>query len=104
MDTNNYSIMITPTAKREMNRIYEYLSEELGLKIATKNLMRQVEGTINILKYAPQIYAQIEKSYSLEMKYRRIVIKNYVVLYTIDEENKIVYISHMYYKKRNYLS
>ena len=55
MDTNNYSIMITPTAKREM-------------------------------------------------KYRRIVIKNYVVLYTIDEENKIVYISHMYYKKRNYLS
>ena len=65
MDTNNYSIMITPTAKREMNRIYEYLSE---------------------------------------MKYRRIVIKNYVVLYTIDEEKKIVYISHMYYKKRNYLS
>ncbi len=38
----------------------------------------------------------------LMRNYRRIVIKNFVVLYTIDEEHKIVYISHMYYGKRNY--
>ena len=31
------------------------------------------------------------------------VIKNYVILYTIDEENHVVYVSHMYYSGRNYM-
>lgn len=104
MDINNYNVMITPIAKREMNRIYEYISEDLELETATQKLMLRIEEVINILKYAPQIYAKIEKHYSLEMEYRRIVIKNYVILYTINEDIKRVYIAHMYYKKRNYLN
>ena len=39
----------------------------------------------------------------LKRRYRRIVIENFVVLYTIDEDNGIVYVSHMYYGGRNYL-
>lgn len=54
MVTNNYNVMITPIAKREMNRIYEYISEDLELETTTKKLM--------------------------------------------------LYIAHMYYKKRNYLN
>ena len=51
----------------------------------------------------PQIHTKIEKYDSLKRIYRRIVIKNFIILYTIDEENKIVYVSHMYYGRRNYL-
>ena len=31
------------------------------------------------------------------------VVNNYVILYTIDEIEKIVYVAHIYYGGRNYL-
>ena len=37
-------------------------------------------------------------------KYRKMIMGNYIVLYTIDEDKKIVYVSHMYYSGSNYLN
>ena len=50
----------------------------------------------------PKIYPKIEISNELQREYRRIIIKNYIILYTIEEENKRVFISHMYYRRKNY--
>ena len=38
----------------------------------------------------------------LKRTYRRIIIKNYIILYTIDEKNRKIFESHMYYSGRNY--
>ena len=103
MIIDQYKVAITSTAFREMRRIYEYISEDLYAKKAAKKLIQNLEEALSKLKYMPQIYPKIEQLDDLQTNYRRIVIKNFVVLYTIDEENKIVYISHMYYGKRNYL-
>lgn len=103
MDTNKYKVIITPTAIKEISRIYEYISENLYAEKAAKNLMKQVEEEVQKLKYAPKIHTKIEKLDELQRSYRRIVIKNYVILYTIDENTEAVYISHMYYAKRNYI-
>ena len=35
---------------------------------------------------------EIEKTDRTERKYRRMVVNNYVILYTIDEPKKIVYV------------
>ena len=52
----------------------------------------------------PELYVEISDLNNLNRKYHRIVIKNYVVLYTIDYKNKKVFISHMYYGRRNYIN
>lgn len=103
MTINNYKVIVTSTAAREINRIYEYIAEDLHAEKAAKDLMRNLEDNLLKLKEMPQIYTKIEKVDDLKRNYRRIAIKNFVVLYTIDEDNKITYISHMYYGKRNYL-
>ena len=102
MNTSNYKIIITPTAYKEINKIYDYISEELYANKAAKDLMGQVEKKVQNLKYAPKIHKEIEKIDEVKRKYRRIVIKNFVILYTINEQTKTVYVSHMYYGKRNY--
>ena len=99
-----YKVIITPTAYKEINRIYDYILIDLYAEKAAKKLMRKVEEIIQLLKYSPKIYAEIEKFDELKKQYRRIIIKNFVILYTIDEYNKVVYISHMYYSGRNYLN
>lgn len=89
---------------KESSRIYDYIREDLKSEQASKNLMRQVEQRIQLLQYTPQLYAKTEKTDELKMVYRKIVIKNYVILYTIDEDKRIVYISHMYYGKTRFLN
>ena len=60
--------------------------------------------TIQGLKNSPKIYAKIEKTDRAGRDYRKIVIDNYVIIYTIIEEDKAILISHMYYGGRNYLN
>ena len=103
MDTNLYRVIITPTAHREINKIYDYITEELYAENAAKDLMRQVETEVQRLKYAPKIHPQIKKIDELKREYRKLIIKNYIILYTIDEENKVVFVSHMCYDRRNYM-
>lgn len=46
---------------------------------------------------------KIGKKDKLKREYYRMVVKNYIILYTVDFDNKKVYISQMIYGKRNYL-
>ena len=104
MDINEYKVIITPTAYREIDRIYDYITNDLYAKKAGEKLMEMVEGEVQKLKYAPKTHKEIEKIDELKRRYRRIIIKNYVILYTINDENNVVFISHMYYKGRNYMN
>ena len=52
------------------------------------------------MKYNPKAFPNVYYK-KLKKEYRKIIVKNYIILYTIDENNKVVYISHIYYGKRN---
>ena len=103
MDINLYKIVITPTAYKEMNKIYDYITDNLYAENAAKRLMRKVEEEVEKLKTMPKIHTKIEKVDGLKRTYRRIIVRNYVLLYTIDEKNKTVFVSHMYYGRKNYI-
>ena len=49
------------------------------------------------------MYTEIDNIDRAERKYIRMVVNNYVVLYTIDEDERIVYIAHIYYCGSDYL-
>ncbi|MCI8700358.1 MAG: type II toxin-antitoxin system RelE/ParE family toxin [Clostridia bacterium] len=103
MNTNKYKVIITPTAYKEIRKIYDYIAEELYAGNAAKRLMKKIEEQVHLLKHAPKIHTEIGKIDELKRNYRKIVINNYVILYTIDDNNMIVYISHMYYSGKNYI-
>lgn len=98
-----YEVEFTKDCIDEMDEIYNYISNELIASQSAKRLMQQVKENVLALEWLPRLYSKIEKKDRLEREYRRMVIKNYVLLYTIDECNKIVYVSHMYYGKQNYI-
>ncbi len=104
MDTKKYKVIITPTAYKEINKIYDYITDDLYAENATKRLMNKVEQEVQRLKDAPKIHTEIEKFDELKRVYRRIVVDNYVILYIIDEDNEVVFVSHMYYGRRNYMN
>ncbi len=106
MDSRNepFEVEFTNECIEEMTEIYEYISNNLKEDNAAKRLMKEVTDQVLNLANAPELYMKIGKVDKLKREYHRMVVKNYVVLYTIDFEKKTVFISRMIYGRRNYLN
>lgn len=105
MYTNKkFEIHFTSTLYKRLNAIYDYILEELHSPQAAKKLMRNLEEKIISLKDMPFMYPQIEKiDKDLQRQYRKLTVENYIILYIVDEKNKIIYISNMYHSDQDYL-
>lgn len=98
-----YEIEFTEDCRDEIRDIYKYISENLKAEQAAKRLMKKMRDNIMALAESPEIYVTITKRDKRKRDFRRMVVDNYIILYTIDENRKTIYISHMYYGKRNYM-
>ena len=98
-----FNVEFTEQCIEEMTEIYNYISTNLKEDKVAKRLIKEVNKKVLALEYSPQLYIKIGSQHYLKRNYHRMVVKNYIILYTIDYENKKVFISHMIYRKRNYL-
>ena len=98
-----YRIKLTDQFLDEFEVICDYISNKLKNIDASNRLREKVIYNIFLLENSPRMCIEIENADRAERQYRRLVVNNYVILYTIDEEQKIVYIAHIYYGGRNYL-
>lgn len=98
-----YKIKLTAEFLEEVETICEYISSNLKNMDASNRLRKKIMYNVFLLESSPRMFAEIEKTDKTKRFYRRFVIDNYVVLYTIDEIKKIIYISHVYYGGKNYM-
>lgn len=98
-----YSIKLAEEFIEEMDGICNYISINLKAIDAANRLRKKVIDNILLLEKNPRMFAKIDKIDKTERQYRKIVIDNYVILYTIDDNNKMIYIAHIYYCGRNYI-
>ena len=103
MKNMEYKVRFTDKCLDDIEEACQYIEEKLKAENAVNRLRTKIKDSIKGLFISPEMYAKIEKFDKVKRDYRRIPIDNYVLLYTIDKENKIVYIAHMYYSGRNYL-
>lgn len=102
MENNKYRVVFSKTCQREIKTICEYIETKLYAKQASKRLIEKMYKLISNLERYPLMYPKVSNFKNVKLKYRKITVDNYIILYTIREN--IVYISHMYYGKSNYLS
>jgi len=86
-----------------LQEIYSYIAFSLLAKTAAEELMLLIENVIMGLQIFPYIYQKMH-IYGEERVYRRIVVHNYIILYTINEQYKEVHVIHIVYKRKNYLN
>lgn len=96
MVLNNYYVKFTNSAEEELVEIYEYISFILKSEITANKFVENVENKILRLSIFPYSCMEII-SKPQNIQYRKLIVKNYVVLYKIYEENKRVDIVHIYY-------
>ena len=98
-----YNIKLTEEFLEEIDDICNYITNNLKAPDAANRLRQKVVYNVLLLEKSPRIFAEISKMSKIKRQYRRIVVNNYVILYTIDDNEKTIYISHIYYGGRNYI-
>lgn len=97
-----YKLSITNNAAAELDDILSYLSKYLDNSAAASDFLDKVEESFHRLSDNPKIYQLCDHRDFKEKGYRKVVIKNYIMIYRVDETTSTVYILHFFYGRRNY--
>ncbi|MDE6658635.1 MAG: type II toxin-antitoxin system RelE/ParE family toxin [Eubacterium sp.] len=96
-----YKLEFLPVAKNDMLEIVKYISDELKNPAAASKLAEKFISSAEKVcdfPYLNHVYTPLKP---LGLEYRRIIVNNYLMFYTVDEETKKVTIMRVIYARRN---
>lgn len=101
-----YQIEYLPSALRDLTEIADYIGVKLNNPEAADRLSETIVSTIEKLTEMPYRYPIDSPAASftvnpLKMEYRKMVVRNYLVFYWVNEEKQHVTIARVIYSGRN---
>lgn len=100
MANKKYEIRYLPTFISQFNNILYYITYELKNKIVADNFYSEVVKQIEIRGKAPEAYEVFKTIRNEEIKYYKINVKTYTILYVV--KNNVMEIRRIYYSQRNF--
>ena len=97
-----YNIEFSNLANKDFDKTIDYICNTLRNPYAAYQLGTLAESTINSLTLFPYKHQLVQDTFLLLYQIRYIKVKNYLVIYTVSEENKIVYIVRFLYSRSNW--
>ena len=101
-----YKVEYLPNASQEIVEIVQYIAEMLHSPAAADNILEKFDEGAKSLRDLPHRCPVVEliEPFKQQMngEYRKLNVDNYVMLYNINESEKIVTITRVIYNRRNY--
>lgn len=98
---NEYEVRVTRQALEQMKEIVHYISNDLMAPDAADNLLDEMKAEITKLAYFPKKYALIDEEPWRTEGIRKIVVKNFLIYYWVDDENNRVQVTAVIYSRRD---
>ncbi|MFZ5986616.1 MAG: type II toxin-antitoxin system RelE/ParE family toxin [Bacillota bacterium] len=98
-----YKLVITELAHQDLDKIVSYIAVELVNPIAAGNFLDEVDKCYGHLKSNPWMYGKCQNKRLEKEGYRKAPIKNYLLVYKIDEVSKTVNIMRFFYGAQDYI-
>jgi plasmid stabilization system protein ParE len=99
-----YSVHITDIAEEDIVSTVQYVANVLTAPVAANHLLDEIEKYENILENTPNMYSFVPDEYLKVKGVKYVMVKNYMLFYTINEEEKIVTVIRFLYGQRNWKS
>jgi len=97
-----YQSDFLPIARQDMTDIAHYVSHALFNPTAAEKLADYMIEAAERLKDFPYINSIHQSIKPLKKEYRKLIVKNYIMFYVIDEKEKRVTIARVIYARRDY--
>ena len=97
-----YKLVITELAHQDLDNIVSYIALQLSNPKAAGDFLDDVTACYGLLKSTPMMYGRCQDRRLGQEGYRKAVIKNYVLVYKVNEASKIVSIMRFFYGAQDY--
>ena len=98
-----YRVDVSEPAENDMRDIVRYISSQLSAPMTALKMMETIENAIAELSRMPQSYPPVTDDRLASMGYRKLVVKSYIVFFTINEKEKVVDVERILYGRREWL-
>lgn len=95
-------IQYSPIAMRDLDGIWDYITNELLNPSAAEDTVNGIMDVINGLEDFPEIGNRLIFDTGLDSGYRFVIYKNYMTFYHIQAD--FIYIDRVMYGKRDYMA
>lgn len=96
-----YEVKVTKMAYGHMQEIVRYISHELFAPDAADNLLDKFQESINGLSDMPERYSLVDEEPWRDEGIRKIIVKNFLIYFWINESNGKVQVIGVVYGRRD---
>lgn len=96
-----YEVKVTKMAYVHMQEIVRYISNELFSPKAAETLLDKFQESINGLSTMPERYSLVDEEPWRSEGFRKIMVKNFIIYFWIDEANHKIQVTGIVYGRRN---
>jgi len=99
-----YNVEISDRAEEDFDRIITYIAQNLSAPKAASDFADKVYDCYDQLENNPYIYRVCHDPRLSKEGYRRALVKNYVVVFKIHEEDKEVHVHAIFHGRQDYVN
>lgn len=97
-----YRLLYLPLANRDLAEAVDYIVETLAAPQVALDLLSALDESLSRLQHFPCLSPVYLPVKALEREYRVLPVKNYVVFYTVDEQDKVVEVCRVLHMRRDF--
>lgn len=99
-----FTVIISEETLEDIQAVFHYISDKECLPATARRWVDSVETAIKALNVQPYRYPRYEVQISGVPPLRKLVIGDYLVLYTVEESQQLVFVYRVISAKRNVAS
>ena len=99
-----YEIKVSKKAKEDLSNIVLYIKNKLKEPNIAKKYAKIMKEKIKTLEYSPRKFAIIDDDTIKDLNIRKLVIKNYIAFYRVNEDKRIVNVERILYGASDWIN
>lgn len=102
MKSMAYKLVKTDSFQRDLDAVIGYIVLSLENKAAAASLLDAIEQCYDGIERMPLMYEACYDPHLRELGYRKVVIRNYIMIYQVDKDREIVNILRLFHGRQDY--
>lgn len=99
----HYKILVSETYHKDLKDIIHYIYHNLDAPLTTSALLDEIESAVSALSVMPFRYGLVDDAYLHRKKFRKCLVKNYIIFYKVNKENKTVMIHRILHARQKWI-